>query len=432
MVSAKIDYMSTPPRPKRVFPNRASVLRGLVLVAFLCFVYTVFRFANPDAPYFYDYQFRVAKAILHHGELGLREDVSWLNELVPFENRFYTVFPLGSVVCHMPLVALQDMRKNEDCPTVVTTAVLAMFIAWFATLLSRRYGDSLPRRALFVVWLVFGSWAFVNMTMANGWQIAMTLSLFGQLGAMVLILHDRSPLLAGVLFAIAYGNRTEIILTAPLYMYLMVRYDPFRNRNEGEPGEPFLRRVRRQFGDLLLFCVFPTVLGLATLWYNNARFHNPLDFGYARITYQHLEYWYKYGFWSLQAIPLNIRAILFSSSWDVVRDFPYVKPALKGGSIISASPFLLLLIRPGSRDIVLRRVSWTAVILLTVALILHADPGGNQFSYRYEIVSLPWIWLLLLDRRGGRVSLWEWGLLALGIISNAWATYTYFWTHYVW
>lgn len=424
--------MSTSPRPWKVFTNPARLWRGLVLVVFLCLVYVVYRFVNPDAPFFYDYQFRVAKAILHHGELGLREDVSWLNELVPFEGWLYTVFPFGSIVCHMPMVALQDMRKSEDCPTVLTTAILAVFIAWFATLISRRYRDSLPRRILFVVWLVFGSWAFVNMTMANGWQVAMSFSLFGQLGAMVLILCERSPLLAGVFFAIAYGNRTELILTAPLYMYLMVRYDPFRKIDEGDPNEPLLQRVRRQFGDLLLFCVFPTLLGLATLWYNNARFHNPLDFGYTRITYLQWEYWYKHGLYSLQAIPMNIRAILFSSSWDVVHDYPFVKPALKGGSLISASPFLLFLLRPGARDVVLRRVCWTAVILLTLSLIPHGDPGGNQFSYRYQIVSLPWLWLLLLDRRGGRVSPWEWGLLVLGILSNAWASYMYFWTDYVW
>ncbi len=423
---------AAPPRFPELSCSRRSILRGLVLVAFLCFVYVVYRFANPDAPSFYDYQFRVAKAIMHHGELGLRQEVSWLNELVPFEGRFYTVFPFGSIVCHMPLVALQDLRKSEDCPTVVTTAVLAVFVAWFATLLSRRYRDALPRRALFVLWLVFGSWAFVNMTMANGWQVAMSFSLIGQLGALVFILHVRSPLLAGVFFAIAFGNRTEIILTAPLYMYLLVRHDPFRDGDTGDPHEPFPRRVKRRLADLALFCVFPTVLGLATLWYNDARFHNPFDFGYTRITYLQWEYWYKHGLYSYQAIPMNVRAMLFSSTWDVVHDYPLVKPALKGGSLISASPFLLLLLRPGARDLGLRRVCWAAVALLTLALLPHGDPGGNQFSYRYQIVSLPWLWLLLLDRRGGRVSAWEWGLLALGIASNAWATYLYFWTDYVW
>jgi hypothetical protein len=288
-----------------------------------------------------------------------------------------------------------------------------------------------PPRSVRVL-VVFGSWAFVNMTMANGWQVAMSFSLLGQLGALVLILRERSPLLAGVLFAIAFGNRTEIILTAPLYMYLMVRHDPLRNIDEGDPDEPFWHRLRRQIGDLALFCVFPTLLGLATLWYNDARFHNPLDFGYTRITYLRLEYWYKHGLYSWQAIPMNIRAILFSSSWDVVHDFPFVKPALKGGSLLSASPLLLFLLRPGARDVVLRRVCWVAVGLLTLVLIPHGDPGGNQFSYRYELVSLPWLWLLLLDRRGGKVSLWEWGLLALGILSNAWASYLYFWTDYVW
>ncbi len=425
--------MSTnPPHRDKGLPGPAGLLRGFGLVCVLLIVYLVYRFVNPDAPFFYDYQFRIAGAMLHHGEFGLHEEVSWLNELVPFENRFYSVFPFGSVLCHIPMVVVQDFRKSEDCPTVVTTAILAVFITWFATAISRRYNDSLPRRALFIGWLVFGSWAFINMTMANGWQVAMSFSLMAQLGVLTFVLYEKSPLLAGFFFAVAFGNRTEIILTAPLYLYLLVRYDPYRNVAEGDPEEPFVRRVVRQWRAIVWFCVFPFLLGVATLCYNYERFHNPLDFGYTRITYLYAEYWYKHGLYSLSAVPLNIRAMLFSSSWDVVHDYPFVKPALKGGSLISASPFLLFLLRPGVRDRLLRRVCWIAIALLTLALIPHGDPGGNQFSYRYQIVSLPWLWMLLLDRRGGRVTVWEWSLLALGIVSNAWASYMYFWTDFVW
>jgi hypothetical protein len=41
--------------------------------------------------------------------------------------------------------------------------------------------------------------------------------------------------------------------------------------------------------------------------------------------------------------------------------------------------------------------SWLAIVVLTLALWLHANPGGWQFSYRYGMILLPWMFLILLS-----------------------------------
>jgi hypothetical protein len=64
-------------------------------------------------------------------------------------------------------------------------------------------------------------------------------------------------------------------------------------------------------------------------------------------------------------------------------------------------------------------------------LWLHGFPGGWQFSYRYMMILLPWIFVLLLESTRARVTLVESALCAISILINAWASYLFLWTNYV-
>jgi hypothetical protein len=76
-------------------------------------------------------------------------------------------------------------------------------------------------------------------------------------------------------------------------------------------------------------------------------------------------------------------------------------------------------------------VAWVAITLLIIPLWLHGFPGGWQFSYRYVMILLPWIFVLLLESTGARVTLVESALCAISILINAWASYLFLWTDYV-
>jgi hypothetical protein len=75
--------------------------------------------------------------------------------------------------------------------------------------------------------------------------------------------------------------------------------------------------------------------------------------------------------------------------------------------------------------------AWVAIALLIVPLWLHGSTGGWQFSYRYMMVLLPWIFVLLLESTRARVTLVESALCAVSILINAWASYLFLWTNYV-
>ena len=106
--------------------------------------------------------------------------------------------------------------------------------------------------------------------------------------------------------------------------------------------------------------------------------------------------------------------------------------ALEVRSFIS-SPILLLLFRLGRnlRDLGLVIASWVAIVVLTFALWLHANPGGWQFSYRYGMILLPWMFLILLNNGKSRSSRLEVMLFGISVAINAYATYLFLWTDYV-
>jgi len=66
--------------------------------------------------------------------------------------------------------------------------------------------------------------------------------------------------------------------------------------------------------------------------------------------------------------------------------------------------------------------------LLTFALWAHGNPGGWQFSYRYAMVLLPWMFLLLLGNGPPKISAIEASLFVVSVTINAIASYQFLWT----
>jgi hypothetical protein len=257
--------------------------------------------------------------------------------------------------------------------------------------------------------------------MAGAWHLALGFAVLGEAGAIYFSVFNRRPLLAGFFFALAFGNRTEILLTAPVFMYLLVR----------SPLSAVSRTDSKSaIHNLALFCVVPFVLGVSTLGYNYLRFHSFGDFGYARIPGVLNEPWYRHGIFAFSYIPLNAQEMLMTQ-WRTLTTFPFLVPTGFGGAIWWSSPFLILLFRPHARNKILWRVAWIAIFVLTFLLWTHGNPGGWQFSYRYAMTLLPWIFLILLENSPDETTPVEWFLYLASIAINIYATYLFFWTDYV-
>jgi hypothetical protein len=404
-----------------------------------------------------DYTAKIASALLG-GDVGLREKPpEWLNEMIPYGSRYYSAFPLGAVLSMLPVALLQKASLIHDFPARVLAALIAGVSVYFFFQLAKAFGPEysnlkpkpLARRILLALFPVFGTWTWCNLGMGGAWQIALGLALLGETAALYFTLVRPSPFIAGTFFALAFGNRTELLLTAPFYLYLFWRRSPVVRQALRLPGNSesvrdcrtlsadsdratearsgwikWKQALRENAPMVFDFLTVPVALGLLTGAYNFARFHSVFDFGYFHIPEVRDEPWYEHGLFSLHSIPWNVHTMLFEGFHDDP-NFPFLSFPPFGCSIFLSSPFLFLLFREGGKY---RAICWIAIALLTFILWCHGNPGGWQFSYRYAMVLLPWMFLLLTGNRPPKISITEISLFAVSLAINATATWLFLWT----
>jgi len=431
-----------------------------VAIAVSLFAAVAFYFSTKATLHDLDYTSQIASALLH-GQLGLREKPpDWLNEMIPQGERYYSAFPLGAVISMLPVALLRNTGLIHDFPGAILAYLIAGLCVYFFFQLADAFradyssleGKSIARRIMLALFPIFGTWTWCNLGFGGAWQIALGLALLGQAAALYFTLVRPLPFVAGALFTLAFGNRTELLITLPLYLYLLSRPLPVVGRalrlpspdnrsgrpatfassgshSDGRTGaavgwKQLKRELRENTPMLLRFLSLPVTLALLTAAYNFARFHSIFDFGYIHIPEVAQEPWYKHGLFSIHAIPWNIYTMLFQG-YESLAYFPYIRPNGFGCSIFLASPFLCLLFRQGGRYKVM---AWVAISLLTLVLWLHGNPGSWQFSYRYAMILLPWIFLLLTGNGPARITVPEISLFIVSVAINAIATWQFLWT----
>src|SRR6058998_4143956 len=356
-----------------------------IALAVSVFAAVAFYFSTNAILHDLDYTADIASALLR-GDLGLREKPpEWLNEMIPHGERYYSAFPLGAVLSMIPIALLQKARLIHNFPAHVLASLIAGCCVYFFFQLAKAFGtnysspepSSLGRRILLALFPIFGTWTWCNLGFGGAWQIALGLALMCQTAALYFSLVRPSPFVAGAFFALAFGNRTELLITLPLYTYFL-----WRRPNEELTPSSRSRMVRKGLREnvpmAMRFLSVPATLALLTAAYNFARFHSIFDFGYTHIPEVREEPWYEHGLFSIHAIQWNMYTMLFQG-FESVSYFPHILPNGFGCSIFLASPFLCLLFREGGRYKV---AAWVAIASLTLVLWCHGNPGSWQFPFR--------------------------------------------------
>lgn len=407
-----------PPAPAAPEPRADQRTRWLI-GALAVVVGGVYFCSNPEPADGYSQTFIIAQAFLE-GRLGVPDPRPWM-ELVPGIDEHYSVFPLGAVLMWLPAALLSWLGLFEDNPAHWIAALQGSALLLLSFNLARAYDLSRTRSLLLALYMAFGTWAWPNIVFGGAWHLVLGFALLAELGLIYFLRVKRSAFWAGVCFAVAFGNRTEILVITPFVLGLILTLEPWTT------FRALLRRVA-------LFTLVPAVLLIATAAYNYARFESVFDMGYTRIAYVNEEAGFEHGLLSLHCIPMNSRTMLFTPWRKWVR-FPYYVPNGFGESIVLCSPFLLFMLARGARHPRFKAMAWIVVALLTLALWIHANPGGWQYSYRYAMVVLPWAYVLILEsspaclsRGRAAVFLAAWGL---SIATSAWAIYAFYWGKHV-
>src|SRR2546421_5070884 len=212
-------------------PKPGDSLDVWVAVGVSLFAAIAFYFSTNATLHDLDYTSQIASALLH-GRLGLQETPpDWLNEMIPWEGRYYSAFPLGAVISMLPVALLRNTGLIQNFPAHLLAALIAGLCVYFFFGLAKAFGadysglkaKSLARRIMLALFPIFGTWTWCNLGFGGAWQIALGLALLGQTAALYFTLVRPSPFVAGAFFTLAFGNRTELLITLPLYLYLFWR-----------------------------------------------------------------------------------------------------------------------------------------------------------------------------------------------------------------
>ena len=239
-----------------------------------------FYFSTKATLHDLDYTSQIASALLH-GHVGLREKPpDWLNEMIPWQGKYYSAFPLGAVLSMLPVALLRETGLIQSFPGRVLAALIAGLSVYFFFGLAKAFGNDycglkgptsarLARRIMLALFPIFGTWTWCNLGFGGAWQIALGLAVLGQAAALYYTLVRPSPFVAGAFFTLAFGNRTELLITLPLYLYFLWRQPHekminWKNLRDGVRGKlpdvdpfPKLARNARTPDCRLQLCAFP-------------------------------------------------------------------------------------------------------------------------------------------------------------------------------
>lgn len=392
--------------------NRILLALVVGLVAFAAYWGTALFFdhaTTPDVAYFN----LLADAFLH-GRLYLSEPPNTL-DLTFSGGEWYVPFPPLPALLMLPWAALWGgATLNTVLFTTLFGAINVVLIFLLLTALAQQQwthlstGDNLWLTLLFAL----GSVHWYMATIGSVWFTAQICTVTFVTLALWLAVAGRSPWLVGATLALAIAARPTVIFTWPLLLGIattqLVSLAPPQQRTRW----PALLRWTIQ-------SVIPIGLViLALLLYNQARFGDPLDFGYLteNVADQLAPNLRRYGQFNLHYLPKNFWAMwLAGPQWDGQLNF--WNPDPEGMSLLLTTPALLYLARARQRSWIVTG-GWVAFGLLLIPLLLYYNTGWWQFGYRFSLDFMPPLMVLLAFAARLRVSWSMRTLILAGVLVN--------------
>jgi len=330
------------------------------------------------------------------------EQYTWL-ELAIYQGRYYVSFPPLPSVVMVPFVLL----FGENTPNNLLVGVYGLISVALAFRILLERGRSPRAAAFWGIFLVWGSNYLWMTTYGGVWfqaqDLNMVLCLAGILAA---LRHKRS--LCTSLLALAVGCRPF----SAAYLAAFYLWFAWQDREAFGFGRALLCNWR--------CCIGPVIVASALMWYNWARFNNPLEFGHDWLP-EFTEA--EYGQFNVHYLWPNLKNILFTPVKFTDRLLSF--PIFNGFMFYIANPMFLVLFA-WQLNALIRRNFTALGILLTAAMIInllllcmHKTFGGWQFGARYTCDLLPFALLYIAEKGAIRPRTWELCLCGCAVAFNA-------------
>lgn len=336
------------------------------------------------------------------GRMDLDRDYSYL-ELAIYNGKYYVSFPPVPSVVMLPFAVV----FGEQTPNNLIIMLVTMLCAAAAFSIASYSGFNAKNSALLALSITFGSNVMWMSTSGGVWFMAQTLAMLFLLLATISAYKNKA-VLAYALIALAVGCRPfSAVAFLPAFIW-------FYGKNR-EAGMGRAKAALSQWKALIPVIIIAAVM----MWYNYARFDNPLEFGHNYLP-EYVES--ENGQFNLCYIFDNIARILrpVKLKEGLRLDYPY----FDGFMFFIANPFFLLLFAANLRNIIKRSFSSVrlglalAMLIMLICLCMHKTFGGWQFGARYTCDMLPpaLIYVCLSDKK--ELKFWEKAAAVFGMAFN--------------
>ena len=367
-------------------PERATVVGlGLVAIAALLYWLADRGFDAMRGDLFY-----LADAFLHGR--------TWLdvrlgpNDVILVGDRYYVPFAPFPAVALMPIVALVGPVTADQLESGINAVLAAAGVGMCWWLLARIGVARLMDRLWLTVLFGFSTQILWVTTRGGVWHTGHLIATILTLACLIELFGRQRPWLVGLLAGAAFLSRAPLAFAVPFYALLL------QPRSVDQVGDGAVARVTRADGwirwrawGLLGLGVLPSIA--AFFWYNEVRFGNPLESGYALATLPpFLEAQRAKGLFSLAHLPMNLDYFLLHLPRPIPEP-PFFKPDGLGMSVLITSPGLLFATQSDWRR---PRTWWLlgAAVAVLIPTLLYYGGGWLQYGYRYFLDSVPFIMAL--------------------------------------
>lgn len=368
-------------------PVQGVVIFLVALIVYVASAVVFSSLATPDTAYFNE----LAAAFLH-GRLYIVPKTT--DDLTMFAGRWYVAFPPLPAILMLPLVLVFGTAAISSVLFNAIFGAANVLIVFFIIVgLKRRGWVSLDGKSILWLTALFG-FSTVNWSMAatgSVWFLGQVCAFtFVALAVLFAIWLPRpaAPWLAGLALGLAVLGRPNVVFTWPLILgVLLSRYQaPVPSSGPTLSSAIPTGLPRKSMIRLALYSLLPVGAAIFLLiWYNQARFGNPLDFGYKSMDVSPAlkATLMKYGQFNVVYLPQNLWAMLLAGpAWD--GQLGHIRPNIYGMSMLLTTPAIVFLwLARGKSTLV--RGSWIALALLLVPLMFYYNTGFAQFGYRFSL-----------------------------------------------
>jgi len=346
------------------------------------------------------------------------------NDFAVWQGKHYVSFPPFPAVLLLPAVALagsaERVHDGQIFASLTGLAPSLLYLALDALSRAGRTGRSERENVLLSLLFAFGTVYWFSAVQGTVWFAAhvvgaalAALYLFASVGA-------SHPLIAGLALGLGFATRTPLGFAFPLFLF-----EAWRASAQNPEGTP--RRLEdvdlRALASKLALFAAPAlaVLGLV-LWYNQARFGDPFEFGHRMLAIAWRPRIERWGLFSYHYLARNLGVILTSLPFVGAPSAPLQINA-HGLALWVTSPFYVWLLFPRRTSGALWAVALTAAFVALPSL-LYQNSGWIQFGYRFSNDYAVFLFAMLaLGKRRFQASFFAFALVA--VVVNAFGAVTF-------